>query len=84
VAVGFVDVGLLAASCEQWLRADAVAAAAAAAAAAADGSGPPRLQPIKWVGWELSPHHVAKTLVLLTMMEQAAAVDEVLQVGRRG
>lgn len=39
------------------------------------------IQSLRWVGYERSAYCVGKTLVLLTMVEQGAAVDELLQVG---
>jgi hypothetical protein len=45
------------------------------------GGGGGGLPPLRWVGYEASAPCVAKTLVLLQMVRQGAAVDEVLQVG---
>jgi hypothetical protein len=38
------------------------------------------VEPLCWVGYEMSAYCVGKTLVVLKMAEQGAAVDEILQV----
>jgi hypothetical protein len=71
VAIGFVDLGGLAAS-SQLLE---------VAANSPAGSSRTRKQ-LRWVGYEMSAVCVAKTLVLLEMMQGTASnVDQVLQVG---
>lgn len=120
VAIGFVDLGGLAAACEVMAAREPLLAQLAqlganlAAGSSTSGSGsntrsgsgggsssssksltPQELQeqflqslssktglkPLRWVGYEQSAYCVAKTLVLLQMVEQGAAVDGVLQVG---
>jgi hypothetical protein len=53
-------------------------------AARFSGSGSSRsrslLGTLRWAGYELSAYCVAKTLVILEMAEQGAAVDDILQV----
>ena len=36
--------------------------------------------PLTWVGYEVSPYCVAKTLVIWTMLVQEADANEILQV----
>lgn len=68
VAIGFVDLGSLAAACE--VLSDAAGSSQASST-----------KPLRWVGYEMSAVCVAKTLVILQMVEDSAtAVDEVLQV----
>lgn len=44
------------------------------------GSGPSVQAPLQWVGYDGSPHAVAKTAVLLEMLQGGAEADAVLQV----
>jgi hypothetical protein len=70
VAVGFLDLGNLAAACvelrQQWL----------AQRAAGDSS----ILALRWVGYDSSPYCVAKTMVVAHMIRTGADVDTVLQV----
>lgn len=74
--------GGLAAACELLPArgGDALRMALLAEAHSGSFSGSRILQPLRWVGYELSAYCVAKTLVILEMMEQGAAVDDILQV----
>jgi hypothetical protein len=71
VAIGFVDLGHLSAACveqrEEWLAVQSA------------GNGSPT-KPLLWVGYECAPINVAKTRVLLQMMQSGADIDAVLQV----
>lgn len=78
VAIGFVDLGGLAASCKLLMehhRLDAADREGWRLLTAAAGG------PLRWVGYEMSAYAVAKSLVLLEMIEQNASVDSLLQVG---
>ena len=74
VAVGFVDAGGLTAACFTLMSRDPRVATAAA------GGGAVGLAPLTWVGYEMSVPSVAKTLVVLQMLQRGAPVDHVLQV----
>lgn len=89
VAIGFVDLGGLAAACEQLPARDGEALRMALLAEACSGrfieaaaAHSRMLQPLRWVGYGLSAYCVAKSLVILEMMEQGVAVDDILQVRR--
>lgn len=91
MAIGFVDLGGLAAACEllpardpEALRMALLGEACTAAGGSFSGSSSSSriLQPLRWVGYEMSAYSVAKTLVILEMMEQGAAVNDTLQVRR--
>jgi hypothetical protein len=96
VAIGFVDLGGLAAACEMLTAREPELADVADFAAAYSGSSSSSRQgnwmeglrrqlgvePLRWVGYEMSAYCVSKTLVVLQMVEQGAAVDEILQVRR--
>jgi hypothetical protein len=64
VAVGFLDLGNLAAACVELQH-----------EAFADGG-----RPLKWVGYDMSAYCVAKSLVVLEMVRAGAKTDAVLQV----
>eukprot|EP00775_Hariotina_reticulata_P007641 gene7641-7843_t len=76
ISAGFVDLGSLAASCELHVgmsgRPASDIAAWKAMVAAAGG-------PMRWVGYDISAYAVAKTLVLLEMVQQDATADQLLQ-----
>jgi hypothetical protein len=72
IAVGFVDLGSLAAGVACWEMGDA----AGRAAARPRGPGP-----LRWVGYEVSAPCVAKALVVVEMVKQGSPEMEVLQVG---
>jgi hypothetical protein len=94
VAVGFVDLGSLAASCRAIELRQAISSSSArhhssgsssSSSASAGGSsssveGGSSSSPLRWVGYEVSAFAVAKALVLLQMMRQAADTDCILQV----
>jgi hypothetical protein len=111
VAIGFVDLGGLAAACTMMAAREPMmeeiadlglmsagsssngSSGGSGGTGSSSGSGSVKAQflqnllgtirgkPLCWVGYEQSAYCVAKTLVLLQMVEQGAAVDEVLQVG---
>lgn len=65
VAIGFVDLGDLAAACQVMPSSSSN-------------------EPLRWVGFEMSPYAVAKAMVVLAMMRQAADTDAILQVHEQG
>jgi hypothetical protein len=81
VAVGFVDLGSLAASCRaNELRQASSNSSSSSSSASAGGDGSSSSPPLRWVGYEVSVFAVAKALVLLQMMRQVADTDCILQV----
>jgi len=101
VAIGFVDLGGLAAACEMLTSrdddlkaalagADSVTAGSSSSSGSGSCSSKPSAaaegvagrQPLQWVGYEMSPYCVAKALVVLQMVEQGAALDNILQASK--
>jgi hypothetical protein len=109
VAIGFVDLGGLAAACTMMAAREPImeeiadlgltSAGTSSSSGSSGGSGRTggssgsvkaqflqnllgkiRSKPLCWVGYEQSAYCVAKTLVVLQMVEQGATVDELLQV----
>ena len=72
VAVGFADLGLLAAGTLEWPAAEKLLQAGC--------------QPLRWVGYDVSATSVAKALVVAEMLRTGgeALTDAVLQVGGVG
>lgn len=98
MAIGFVDLGGLAAACEMLtsrdedLKAalaaagDSVTAGSSSGSCSSSSSKPSAAaeavagrEPLRYVGYEMSPYCVAKALVVLQMIEQGAALDNILQ-----